>query len=135
MYLLKKLSLLPLKKITEKVKNRESTFTADINGLIVSGYLAGDMSPNDPYVIVDSTKDDEVLIIVNITHPHWRMIKGSDGVLNYLRHCTYDAIAEWQARHKVSRIDPDTIKLLKDKYLRIPFEIEMHSSQDEDESE
>jgi hypothetical protein len=44
----------------------------------------------------------------------------------YLRHCTYDGVAEWQARSKASRIDPDTIKLLKDKLLRVPFEIEKH---------
>jgi len=38
----------------------------------------------------------------------------------------YDGIAEWQARHKAGTIDPETIKMLKDKLLRIPFEIEMH---------
>jgi hypothetical protein len=45
--------------------------------------------------------------------------------LNYLRHCTYDAIAEWQARQKARRLDPNTIKLLKDKLLRIPLDIDM----------
>ena len=81
------------------------------------------MSPNDPYVIVDSARTSEVIVIINLAHPHWPQLKGSDGVANYLRHCTYDAIAEWQARHQASRIDPDTIKILKDKLLRVPFEI------------
>jgi hypothetical protein len=53
---------------------------------------------------------------------------GYAGGHDYLRHCTYDAIAEWQARHKASRLDPDTIKLLKDKLLRVPFDIEMHET-------
>jgi len=44
-----------------------------------------------------------------------------------LRHCTYDAIAEWQAAKKVSQLDPDTIKILKDKLLRLPLDIEMHA--------
>lgn len=39
----------------------------------------------------------------------------------------YDAIAEWQARKKTSRIDPDTIKLLKDQLLRVSLEIERHA--------
>ena len=51
-------------------------------------------------------------------------------LLHYFRHCIYDAISEWQARNKAATIDPDTIKLLKDKLLRIPFEIEMHAEQE-----
>ena len=69
---------------------------------------------------------------MNKAHPHWSQLKGSDGVLNYLRHCTYDGIAEWQARHKAGRVDPETIKLLKDKLLRIPFEVEMSANHDQE---
>jgi hypothetical protein len=85
------------------------------------------MSLNDPYVAVDATTADRVVVMVNLQHPHMQQIVGSEGFLNYLRHCTYDAIAEWQARHKAATIDPDTIKLLKDRLLRIPLEIEMHA--------
>jgi hypothetical protein len=53
-------------------------------------------------------------------------LKGSDGVLNYLRHCVYDGIAEWKAIHKAAGLNPDTIKILKDQLLRVPFEIEMN---------
>jgi len=65
---------------------------------------------------------------VNVTLPHWRQLKGSEGALNYLRHCIYDAIAEWQARRKVACIDPDTIKLLKARLLRVPMEVEEHEN-------
>lgn len=120
-----------LKKITSVVIRRDATFHAEVSDLKIKGYIESDMSPYDPYVIVDSTSRAELIIIVNTSHPHWNQLKGSDGVLNYLRHCTYDAIAEWQARQKAARIDPDTIKILKDALLRVPFEIEMHSGQDE----
>jgi hypothetical protein len=86
------------------------------------------MSPNDPYLTIDSVMETEVLIIVNASHPHWNQLYGSQGVLNYLRHCTYDGIAEWQARFKTARLDPDTIKLLKDHLLRIPLLIEQHQT-------
>ncbi len=118
-----------IRKIAASVTTRAETFRTTIDSLTVKGYLASDMSPNDPYVVVDSARSSEVIVIINLAHPHWPQLKGSDGVANYLRHCTYDAIAEWQARHKASRIDPDTIKILKDKLLRVPFEIEMHSGQ------
>lgn len=108
------------------VESREETLKAKVGELTVRLFTVGDMSPNDPYVTVDARRANEVVIVINQVHPHWGQLKGSDGVLNYLRHCTYDGIAEWQARAKASRLDPDTIKLLKDKLLRVPFEMEKH---------
>jgi hypothetical protein len=72
-----------------------------------------------------------VLVIVNTAHPHWGQLQGSEGLLNYLRHCTYDAIAEWQASRKAGRLDSNTIKLLKDQLLRVPFAIEQHEGEAE----
>lgn len=120
-----------VKKISQSIiENREPTFNGKLNQLEIKLYVATDLSLNDPYVIVDSPQLNNVIVIVNTNHPHWNQLKGSEGVLNYLRHCTYDAIAEWQARSKASRIDPNTIKLLKDKLLRVPFELEEHNSND-----
>jgi hypothetical protein len=109
----------------------DPTFSADIEPIRVLGYLASDASANDPYVVVDSTDNHQVMVVVNMHHPHVNQIVGSEGFLNYLRHCTYDAIAEWQARHKAATLDPHTIKILKDRLLRIPFEIEMHIAAEE----
>jgi hypothetical protein len=63
-----------------------------------------------------------------MNHPHVQQVSGSDGLLNYFRHCTYDAIAEWQARNRASTTDPDTIKLIKDRLLRLPMSIQMHEA-------
>lgn len=117
--------------LAETVTPRDETFRVEITdaNLLVSGYLTDDFSPNDPYVVVESTNPARVAVIVNTAHPHWGQLKGSDGVLNYLRHCTYDAIAEWQARQKVGRVDPHTIKFLKDRLLRIPLQIEMTTTE------
>ena len=49
---------------------------------------------------------------------------------NYLRQCVYDSVAEWQARQKAASIDPDTVKLLKDRLMRVPVEMESHSDAD-----
>ena len=131
-------NVVPPQKIVEEavrslsrsiVSTREETFTAKIGQLNIRLFVVTDMSPNDPYVTIDARKPSEVIIIINQTHPHWSQLKGSDGVLNYLRHCTYDGIAEWQAWAKASRMDSDTIKLLKDKLLRVPFEMEEHASE------
>lgn len=110
-----------LKSVAEK---RRETFRAEIGDVVVKLYINPDMSPNDPYVTVEATQASEVIVIVNTLHPHWLQLKGSDGVLNYLRHCTYDAIAEWKVRRKTAKIHPDTIKLIKDQFLRLSLEIE-----------
>ena len=114
---------------TAEARNSE-VLNVKIGKLRARIYLAPEMSVNDPYVVADSAEASGVLILVNMAHPHWKQLKGSDGVLNYLRHCTYDAIAEWQARHQAARLDTDTIKILKDRLLRVSFDIEKHSDDD-----
>jgi len=124
-----------VKSITESIvnPNHKERFEAKIGDLVIRGYVEEDMSPYDPYVTIDTAKKEEVIIIVNAAHPHWSQLRGSAGVLNYLRHCTYDGIAEWQARHKTALIDPETIKLLKDKLLRLAFDIERHAANENEE--
>ena len=86
------------------------------------------MSSNDPYVISDSTKKNEIIVIVNQNHPYWAtQLVGTESILDYLRQCVYDSVAEWQAQAIVSAIDPDTVKLLKDRLLRVPLEMESHN--------
>lgn len=106
-----------------------ASLKANVDGLEIQIYLDSQMSPNDPYVLIESTQSDKrVIIIVNEVHPHWMYLKGPDSILNFIRHCTYDGVSEWKAHFKVGRIDPDTIKLIKDGLLRVPLEIEQHET-------
>lgn len=111
------------------------TRTATLNGIINSTppitwkIFLENMSPNDPYVVSDSTKANEITVIVNRNHPYWiTQLVGAESVRDYLRQCIYDSVAEWQARAKASTIDPDTVKLLKDHLLRVPLEMESHAA-------
>lgn len=107
--------------ITKKVK---PSIKAKLGEVEVMLYVVSDMSPYEPYVIIESTKSKSVVvIIVNKAHPHWKHLTGSESVLNFLRHCTYDGVAEWKAYFKAGRIDPDTIKIIKDNLLRVPFDL------------
>lgn len=112
------------KQIIEAVETtREPTLRVSIGDLSVKVYVDGDRSPNDPYVITEATQEQEVIVIVNSSHPHFGQLRGSEGVLNYLRHCTYDGVAEWLALAKAATIEPRTIKRLKDNLLRVSFQI------------
>ena len=115
-----------LRPLKQAVSKREPHFQAKFEDSTfeVLGYLVNDSSVNDPYVVVEATNEMRVLIIINTQHPHWGQLLGSEGVLNYLRHCTYDGVAEWKARRKSASLDPDTIKVLKDGMLRLSLDIE-----------
>lgn len=113
--------------IAENITKGTETFSARVGPLVVRGYLPDDMSSNDPYVIIDCPVPNELSVIINLRHPHWTQLEGPAGIVNYLRHCVYDGIAEWKASQIQSQIDPNTVKKIKDGLLRISFSIEMHA--------
>ena len=42
----------------------------------------------------------------------------------------YDAVAEWQASRRPTRVLADTVKLLKDRLLRVSFDLEQNATED-----
>ncbi len=122
-------------KIIESVV---TTQTPTLKGIIAGTpqiawriFLEG-TSPNDPYVVSDSTRADEITVVVNTNHPYWSTQLGpAESVRDYLRHCVYDSVAEWQARARTSAVAPETVKLLKDQLLRVPLEMESSDSDEE----
>jgi len=94
----------------------------------ILGVLDDSRSIYDPYVISESTQPNRVVVAINMKHPHVAEID-ENGLLNYFKQCTYDALAEWQARNQASTIDPGTIRRLKDKLLRVRFDIDMHEDE------
>lgn len=114
------------KSISEQIRKiiqvEKPTISKEISNIKVEIYVVS-LSVNDPYYLSEYSKEDLIQVLINTSHPFFSFIKGSDGVLNYFRECTYDAMAEWQAMKKVGRIDSNTIHLLKDGLLRVPFRI------------
>lgn len=99
--------------------------TVNINQLTVFVFINDEnASPYEPYLITESRISlTEVSIIINKMHPHWKELKTTESIFNYIKHCVYDGVAEWKAYFKAATIDPDTIKLIKDSLLRIPFDL------------
>ena len=119
-----------LKKANESLKSAivakfEPDLKAKINKLVVSLSLVKDMSPNDPYVIIESTESEtSVIVIINLAHPHWSQLTNDESITNFIRHCAYDGVSEWKAYFTTGKIEPDTVKLIKDNLLRIPLIME-----------
>ncbi|MDP8208119.1 MAG: ATP-binding protein [Candidatus Electryonea clarkiae] len=113
------------------VKTSEPDLEVTIQDLKVYLYIVSNMSPNDPYVIFESTESKErVIVIVNKNHPYWIHLNSKDSITNFLRECTYDGVAEWKACFIAGNLGADTIKQIKDSLLRVPFEIEKNASKD-----
>lgn len=107
------------------MKNNEPTLETKIGKVSVKIYLVKDMSPNDPYVIIESTKKTgPVIVIINLLHPHWYQLTNEESVLNFIRHCTYDGVAEFKTYSIMGELEPDSVKLIKDNLLRIPFKLQ-----------
>ncbi len=123
-----------IRKANESLKNTIVTkfkpdLKAKINKLVVSLYLVKDMSPNDPYVIIESTESKtSVIVIINLAHPHWAQLTKSESITNFIRHCAYDGVSEWKSYFATGKIEPDTVKLIKDNLLRIPMSLKDASS-------
>ena len=90
--------------------------------LTIRVYIDKIGSPNDPYFVYEDVDEHTLHIVVNRQHPHWRMIEGENAVVNYLRHCVYDGVSEHRAT-RMNRVESDTVKKVKDSYLRVAFEV------------
>ena len=126
-----------LERIAEPVKaTRQPDIRAVLDRIEVWVYIvSSDFGPSDPYVVCEAGQDGKIIVMINLRHPHVRNIEGEQGLVNYFRHCVYDAVAEWQAQRIRSRLDPNTIKMLKDDLLRVSFQMEQHASQSEEGDE
>ena len=123
-----------LERIAEPVK---STRAPDIHVVLdqieVWVYIvSADFGPHDPYVVCEAGQDGKIIVIINMQHPHVAYIEGDQGLINYFRHCVYDAVSEWQAQRHRAKLDPNTIKMLKDQLLRVSFQMEQHAAEDDD---
>jgi hypothetical protein len=98
----------------------------------VVGKLDSNKSQNDPYVISEASQEDRVVVVINMAHPHVNTID-ENGLLNYFRHCMYDALSEWRARNQAASIEPSTIRRLKDRFLRLAMDIELNAPDDYDQ--
>jgi hypothetical protein len=122
-----------MRRISGPVKaKRRPDIEAKIGDLDVWVYVVADsdLGHYDPYVLTETSADGNIVVIINLRHPHVREIRGQDALINYFRHCVYDAVAEWKAQQLRSKLDPNTVKMLKDGLLRVSFAMEQHADEE-----
>ena len=109
------------RNVVENASNEDPAFVVSLSDMTIKVYIDTIGSPNDPYFVNQDIDEQNLVIVVNKQHPHWLMLEGNS-IENYLRHCVYDGVAEHRAARR-NRLESDTVKKLKDNYLRVAFEV------------
>lgn len=108
--------------ISRLSKSNHKSFTATIGELEVLIIMSDESSVYDPYLISKARSDkNKLTIVINKNHTYWGNLD-KNSAFDFLLNCIYDGIAEWKACFIVDSIDPDTIKLIKDHFLRLKLE-------------
>lgn len=111
-------------EVIERISKLEHTnLQAKIGQLEISIILSESSSPYDPYLIVKARAEkNKLTIVLNKNHSYWNELD-ENSAFDFLLNCIYDGIAEWKANFILGSIDPSTIKMIKDHFLRLRLDI------------
>ena len=101
------------------VTGTEPRGTYTLGGLILNIFVSDELSDRDPYLGIAIESDDTLNVVINMSHPHVGDLRGRIAVLNYLKECTFEGIAQWKVAKTWHADDPSLIRAIKDSLLRI----------------
>ena len=93
-------------------------------GLTLNIYLSEQSSERNPYLGIEISPADVLHVVINMKHPHVRDLSGRLGVLNHLKACTYEGVAQWKVLHTWNEDRPELIRVMKDALLRVGSSID-----------
>ena len=77
-------------------------------------------SEYDPYVTISAGADAGTIhVIINNLHPYYAALETTDAADECLRQYMFDAIAEYRASRLTGRVNPNSVRRLKDALLRV----------------
>src|SRR5690606_15334731 len=73
----------------------------------------------EPHVTFAPASDPKILhVIINGIHPYYQTLEAKDGIAECIQQYIYDAVAEFKTVKMMSRVNPDSVRRLKDQLLR-----------------
>lgn len=109
-------TLEPLRQVVNS-SSPDQTFL--LGNLQIKLFMDSGRSSNDPYFLGDYVSDNVISVCVNTQHPFWReKVLNAQDIIIYVLNCIYDALAEWKCMKMTGEIRPDTVKVVKDGYMR-----------------
>jgi hypothetical protein len=108
--------------LRETAQSAEPDKIFSIGQVSVKLFMDNTRSPNDPYFLGDYFAENEVVVCVNTRHRFWEdYVTDTQDILIYTLNCIYDALAEWKCMKRTGEIKPDTVKVIKDAFMRETF--------------
>lgn len=77
-----------------------------------------DLSPNDPYFEYEVQANSDLKVVVNGSHPALQFLDSAEARLAHYHHVVLEAIAEWQVAQQRGEVQPQSIRLMKDRLFR-----------------
>lgn len=72
-------------------------------------------SPYEPHVVFVPGAEDGVLhVIINGLHPYYQTLEAKDAINECVQQYIFDAVAEFKTSKLISRLNPDSVRRLKD---------------------
>jgi len=106
--------------VVEKASENEPTRVWQIGQHRVKVYLQSDLSPQDPYYVADFAENDVICLVINKEHDFWKThLHDVQDIYIYLLTCAFDAIAEFKCIKRGTDISPDTMRSIKDAFMRV----------------
>ena len=76
-------------------------------------------SPYEPYVVyVPGAEAHTLHVIINGIHPYYQTVEAKDAISECVHQYVFDAVAEFKASQLTARINPDSVRTLKNGLLR-----------------
>lgn len=100
--------------------NEDQIATIDVlSDLRVVVWLT-EKSEFEPHLTIVTGADiDTINVIINRLHPYFCSLESSDAVDEAIRQYIYDAIAEYRVSKLIGKVNPDSVRRLKDPLLRV----------------
>lgn len=109
--------------VAQTIKSREADRQFQIGAFTIQIFVSADLSPSDPYYVGDFPDPETICVVVNTQHPFWQdNVLDTQDILIYLLNCAFDAIAEFKCMRMSAPISPETVRSIKDGFMRVPVE-------------
>jgi hypothetical protein len=115
---------------------RDRLVTFDIFADLKVAVSEQERSEYDPYVTISADAEPGTIhVIINGLHPYYSSVESADAMEECMRQYLYDAIAEYRVSKQQGRVNPDSVRRLKDSLLRaklVRIENEAASARDKE---
>ena len=107
-----------IEPLMEEASNTSPDITVRVDDQLVIKIWLLPLSPNDPYYGFELGADGKtILLTINENHAGFTELRGEEAVRTYLKHCAFDAVAEWKCRRMRSEFRPESVRQVKDQLL------------------